>query len=515
MDRNRRAVSRRDVIKGAAIGAACCILNDMSIASIARGAAAIPTNGALPRATPASLGVDPAAITAFIRTVNDKVGGLHSFMLLRHEKVAAEGWWEPYAPEHPQTLFSLSKSFTSTAVGMAVAEGRLTVEDKVVSFFPDKLPETLSDHLAAMRVKDLLTMSTGHEKEPDVGRQPDWVKAFLAAPVDHAPGTHFLYNTAATHVLSAIVQKLTGQRLLAYLGPRLFEPLGIEGATWEQSPAGIDIGGYGLSVKTEDIARFGQLYLQKGNWNGKQLIPESWVAEATSKQVSNGDPATGADWNQGYGYQFWRSKHDNYRGDGAFGQFCIVMRRHDAVLAITSGVSNMGAVMNAAWDHLLPGMGTLDAAADPASEAALRTLLDGLAVPAPAGTPSSETASRVSGRTYAIDANDDMIESVTFAFDGPRGTVRLRDTKGERAMVFGHDEWVRGEVRDDDGPVDKVAGRGAWTERDTYEMRLCFYETPFVQTMVCRFEGDGVTISRKVNVSFGNTDHGTLRGKAT
>src|SRR5207245_11105169 len=169
------------------------------------------------------------------------------------------------------------------------------------------------------------------------------------------PGTQLCCNSAGSYMLSAIVQHLTGVTLLEYLRPRLFGPLGIEGATWESCSRGINKGGWGLSVKTEDIARFGQLYLQKGHWQGRQPVPEKWVEEATCKQIANGTGET-SDWAQGYGYQFWRCRHGSYRGDGAFGQFCIVMPQQDAVVAITSGVSDMQAVLNVAWDHLLPAM---------------------------------------------------------------------------------------------------------------------------------------------------------------
>src|SRR5204862_3788144 len=188
----------------------------------------------------------------------------------------------------PHSLFSLSKSFTATAVDLAAADGKLTIDDPVLKFFPDDAPANPIANLKAMRLSDLLRMSTGQQTEPP--RRPDesWAKTFLAHPVPFKPGTHFLYNTSATYMLSAAVQKATGETVLDYLRPRLFEPLGIEKPTWEKSPQGISTGGYGLSVRTEDIAKFGQLYLQKGKWNGKQLVPEAWVAAATARQTSNG-----------------------------------------------------------------------------------------------------------------------------------------------------------------------------------------------------------------------------------
>ena len=155
-------------------------------------------------------------------------------MLLRHGHVVAEGWWSPYSPERPHMLFSLSKSFTSTAVGFAVTEGKLSVEDSVISFFTEDLPEEISENLKSMKIKYLLSMSTGHAQDTTGRLHEDksnnWAKAFLAAPVDHIPGTHFVYNSGATYMLSAIIQKVTGQTLLEYLSPRLFEPLGIEKA---------------------------------------------------------------------------------------------------------------------------------------------------------------------------------------------------------------------------------------------------------------------------------------------
>ena len=225
----------------------------------------------------------------------------------------------------------------------------------MLKFFPEDAPAEPSNNLKAMRVSDLLRMSTGHQTEPP--RTPDqpWTKTFLAHPVPFKPGTHFLYNTSATYMLSAIVQKATGMTVLDYLRPRLFEPLGIEHPTWETSPQGISTGGYGLSIRTEDIARFGQLYLQKGKWQGKQLVPEAWVEAATARQTSNGSNPK-SDWDQGYGYQFWRCRHGAYRGDGAFGQYCIVLPEQDAVIAITSGVKDMQAVLNLVWDKLLPAM---------------------------------------------------------------------------------------------------------------------------------------------------------------
>jgi CubicO group peptidase (beta-lactamase class C family) len=310
----------------------------------------------LPRSTPEEQGISSKAVLKFVEAA-DKINTLHSFMLLRHGKVIAEGWWNPESAEKPHVLHSLSKSFTSTAIGLAIAEGKLKLDDHVLQFFPDGAPADPSDNLKAVTVRDLLTMTGGHDTEPKADKSGPLVKTFLAHPFAHKPGTHFQYNTMGTYTLSAIVTKVTGQTELEYLKPRLFEPLGIENPRWETSSEGYSLGGYGLYLRTEDIAKFGQLYLQKGKWNGRQLVPESWVEQATCKQTPNDQEShskMGPDWQQGYCFQFWRCTHNAYRGDGAAGQLCVVMPDKDAVVAITADTGSMQGELNAIWDNLYP-----------------------------------------------------------------------------------------------------------------------------------------------------------------
>lgn len=336
----------------------------------------LPTS--LPRSSPEAQGLSSAGIREFVEAADQGVKVMHSFLLVRHGHVVAEGWWKPEAPEKPHVMWSLSKSFTSTAVGLAVAEGKLSVDDPVLPFFPEYAPAEASDKLQMMRVRDLLTMTTGHETEPKLSTD-SWEQSFLAHPVPHKPGTHFLYNSAGSHMLSAIVQKVTGQTMLDFLRPRLFEPLGIENPQWDASPQGVTIGGWGLHIRTEDIARFGQLLLQKGRWNGQQLVPAGWVEQATSKQVSNGsDPAK--DWDQGYGFQFWRCRHGAYRGDGKDGQFCVVLPELDAVVAMTAQTADLQAQLNLVWDKLLPAFHATALPANDEEETRLQRTLEGLAV---------------------------------------------------------------------------------------------------------------------------------------
>lgn len=483
---------------------------------------------ALPRSTPEAQGIPSAAISAFVDAVERDLDALHSFMLLRHGQVVAEGWWEPYRPSDRHVLFSLSKSFTSTAIGLLVAEGRLSVDDPVLSFFPDDAPPEPSANLRAMRVHHLLSMSTGHAIDttgPMVEPSGQtWVRNFLAQPVEHEPGTHFLYNTGATYMLSAIVQGLTGGRMLDYLQPRLFAPLGIIDPHWERSPQGIDVGGWGLSITTADIAAFGQLYLQKGVWQGTRILPEAWVETATARQVAN-DPATNIDWAQGYGYQFWRCRHGAYRGDGAFGQFCVVLPEQDVVLAMTAGLNNMQPPLNLVWEYLLPALGNALLPDDAAAQAALTARLSHLQLRSPVGQASSTVAEHLSGKTFVVAENGDGIDAIRFDFGANETVIAIHDSQGEQRVTCGHGEWVRGTAGP--GPLNvssrltaarqpgpwPVGASGAWTDETTYTAKLWWHETPFARTLTCHFAGDRVTVEQAVNVGFGPTEGARLDGQ--
>jgi CubicO group peptidase (beta-lactamase class C family) len=480
-----------------------------------------PGGAKLPRSVPEAQGVSSAGVLGFVEKADATIDGMHSFMLVRHGKVVAEGWWSPYDAETKHQLYSLSKSFTSTAVGLAIAEGKLKVSDPVLKFFPDDAPDDPSGNLKSMRVSDLLRMSTGHQSEPPRTEGEVWTKVFLGHAVPFKPGTHFLYNTSATYMLSAIVQKQVGETVLDYLRPRLFEPLGIVDPTWGTSPQGVSLGGYGLNVRTEDIAKFGQLYLQKGEWNGKQLVPRQWVFAATSRQTSNGSNPK-SDWDQGYGYQFWRARHGAYRGDGAFGQYCIVMPNEDAVVAITSGVKNMQAVLDVVWDELLPALKEGALPADEAAASKLASKLKGLTLRPQEGASAPGSTVQAIGKTYKFPDNGRKLESITLerAGDGPT-TLVIRASGADQKFACAPGGWTRGRLalagpsRLEPSPADQpVAVSAAWSADDVYTARVAFVETPFVVTLNFKFEGGTVRLTTESNVGFGPTRQPELVGKA-
>jgi CubicO group peptidase (beta-lactamase class C family) len=467
----------------------------------------------LPRSAPEEQGVSSADLLEFIETADQQIASMNSVMIVRHGHVITEGWWAPYRPEARHSLYSLSKSFTSTAVGIAIAEGKLKVDDPLLKFFPEDVPAEPSNQLKAMRVSDLLRMATGHQSEPERKNDQVWTKTFLAHPVPFKPGTHFLYNTSATYMLSAIVQKATGETLLDYLRPRLFDPLGIESPTWETSPQGISTGGYGLSIRTEDIAKFGQLYLQRGAWQGRQLVPARWIDAATSRQVANGSNPE-SDWDQGYGYQFWRCRYGAYRGDGAFGQYCIVLPELDAVIAITSGVKDMQQVLNIVWDKLLPAIRPTKLKPDGSAHEKLVSQLKRLSIPPQSGTIGSMP---VPDKRFLFTANDRKLELI--ALERVAGTddisIVTRVDGIDHRIVCGNGKWVNGQATWGQLKNQPAAASGGWTESDTYIGKICFYETPFIATVQLKFAGDEVRYKTDVNVGFRAVEGGELVGNAT
>jgi CubicO group peptidase (beta-lactamase class C family) len=491
----------------------------------------------LPRSTPEAQGVSSPEILGFLNALASSQHEFHSFMMVRHGQVIAEGWWSPYRPDLTHMLYSLSKSFTSTAIGFAVTEGRLTVNDSVISFFPDQLPERISDNLKALRVKDLLTMSVGHAEDstPKITKEENWVKAFLALPIDHQPGTVFLYNSGATYMLSAIVQKVTGQKEIDYLTPRLFQPLEIQGMTWETCPRGINTGGWGLAVQTESLARFGQLYLQKGMWNGRQILPAAWIEEATTFKIQQpaaagknlDDEKKISEWHQGYCYQFWRCRHNFFRGDGAFGQYTIVMPDRDAVIAITSETADMLGEMNLIWDHLLPAMKDNPLPADKKAQSQLQQTLASLALLPPTAQASSPSAAGISGKVFKMETNSLGIETVSFNFKHNQCTFSAKDSRREYPVTCGIEKWVKGETAlpgtppkltvADLRPV-KVAASGTWKDENTFQMTWQYYTTPHHDTVTCRFSGNKVKVEFMGSVAQKMSDRKekrpTLQGQA-
>nr|WP_202893413.1 serine hydrolase [Kribbella italica] len=455
----------------------------------------------LPRSTPADQGLSSEGLDGLVAALDASEQEIHTVMVLRHGHVVLEREWSPYRLTDRHLLFSVSKSFTSTAVGLAVEAGLLSVDDKVVSFFSgDDLPDKVSDNLAAMEVRHLLTMSTGHTADTvdRLGRTGRMVQGFFRLDVENAPGAPFVYNSGATYILSAIVQKVTGEKVIDYLRPQLFEPLGISEQIWETSDEGINMGGWGLSLSTHSLAAFAQLLVQRGVWEGKQLVPAEWIDAATSAQVDNSNQDN-PDWKQGYGYQFWRGRHNSYRGDGAFGQYVLVLPDHDTAVVITSASPDMQATLDVIWEHLLPlleagptGVAVSSFGEPPAMEIT---------------PPSGPSPAPGDGRTYTFATNDHGLSAVRLDADGS-GTFTFVAARawesGTQEITFAPGDWDEQSYTLTD-PAQRLV-TSAYGDGDTYVATARLLEAPFKITLRCQPVDGRLSVAISYNVGFGTTD---------
>ena len=438
----------------------------------------------LPRSTPAEQGVDPMSLVALLDAVESRPElEMHSLMVLRHGHVVAEGWWAPHVPEHRPLLYSLSKAFTSAAVAFAQAEGLLHLDDHVLQHFPEHADEVTDPRTRATTLRHLITMASGHTRDmlqEAVAADPtDPVRGFLQLPPDEEPGSVFAYSQPCTHTLACVVQRNAGMSLTDYLLPRLLDPLGIGPVGWHTMPPGHQLGFSGLHARTEDVAKLGQLHLQGGRWQGEQLLPAGWVAEAARKHVDNAGQQPGKpDWQQGYGYQLWMARH-GYRGDGAFGQFCVVLPEHDVVVAATGGTEEMQAVLDLFWEHLLPGIGR-DCEAVDGAQAELTERLSSLALEPCAGSAGPDDPSAWQGPRSDVGDGGGLPTSVTSVeLDRTDAGWQLVLVEADDRLVvpFAPGRWVTGRpTTARDGFGVPVAASGGW-RHDTLRVEVLMLET--------------------------------------
>ena len=425
----------------------------------------------LPRSTPSAQGIEPGRVTGLLDRLAQARVECHSLMVVRHGHVVAEGWWRPYSPDRPHLLYSLTKSFTSIAVGLAVSDGLLGLDDRIVDVLPDQVPADPAAQADKLTVRHLLTMTTGHRTDPLEAawtlEPTDLVKGFLRVPAQDPPGTLHTYNNATTFTLARMVEKVTGRGLPELLDERLFGPMGVRHTEWDRVASGATFGFHGLHLTTEAVAAFGELLLRKGRWRDRQLVPREWVEVATRShietlQVEDGSRPAGR--LQGYGFQFWMSEH-GYRGDGALGQYCLVLPEQDLVVAMTAATTAMQSPMDAVWDCLLPGL-IAGTDRDAAGDRAVAERLDGLSLPLPDGKPDPER--HVQAVVDASAPDSPLPEGTSVAVDPVDGGWQLRLDTGETAIdvEVGHREWR------ECAPLGRpVVATGAWQD-DVYVAEL-------------------------------------------
>jgi CubicO group peptidase (beta-lactamase class C family) len=462
----------------------------------------------LPTDIPENHGLSSQALLQFFTRIEQLQLEVNSLILLQNGKVTAQLWRAPYRNDRPQLLYSLSKSFMSIAVGIAWDHGLLNLDDNVVSFFPDKLPPVISPNLARMTVHHLLSMNTGHHDNiyTTVAKEQDWAKAFLALDVEHEPGSHYRYSTHATYMLSAIVERVTGQSLVDFLMPTLFEPLAIARPSWETCPLGVTAGGMGLSLPNEGVAKFGLMLLNKGVYEGRRIVSERYIRLATAEQSDNRAGADRIDWAQGYGYQFHLCRRGCYRGDGAFGQLCFVAPRDNIVVAATSSFKNMASLqtlLDLIYEHII---GQMDEKSRhyPETYNELQRRLSGFTCapairPVPADLPIADSS------CYELENNPLGLQSIQFHLQEEQMELQVRygDARDNRLPFHFAKPMRTKDVFNKDLSMQEqeVVTYAAWDNDNTLQLTLIYIETPYIVTYTIQFLGDTIQFRFNMNVS--------------
>lgn len=293
----------------------------------------------------ASDDINAKAVNDFFFDSLKKDNHIHAISIYKNGEKKLEFAPFPYSLFHKREIYSLSKSFTSAAIGAAWDEGLINLDERLIDIFPDKLPNKISPNLEQMTVRHCLIMNTGHEScvMKKMYDSPDPAKAFLSCEVKYTPGTHFLYNTGASCMLAAILEKKTGRKLYDYASQKILEPLGITKSRWTECAGNVNEGGIGLHISCADITKFGLMLANRGISGNKRILSQEWIEAAGAVQTDNtinGDSGTG-NWTSGYGFQFWRTARDGYRGDGLKGQLCMIMPKNNAVVSIVACTRNM------------------------------------------------------------------------------------------------------------------------------------------------------------------------------
>lgn len=438
----------------------------------------------LPSQTPSDAGVDATGILNLIDALeDDPAQEPHGLMILRRGSVIAQGWWAPYTASRPELMYSLSKSFTSAAAGVLVDDGVLDLDSPVVAHFPEFADEIADERTRRMLVRHVASMASGHENEMiDAAYRTDAaepVRGFLLHPPEREPGTVFAYNQPATYTLAAIVQRLAGRTLVDLLRERVLGPIGAGPIAWDEGPAGRNVGFSGGYATTDTIARLGLLLLQRGLWEGRRVLSEQWVEDATSVHIATAAPgdAETSDWARGYGFQHWRSRH-GYRGDGAFGQLCLVIPEHDMVVAYQGQSGDMQRLLDAVWRHLLPAAGRAGSAA---ADAALAERLAAATLPEPHVERVAADPEAWEGLVFASPAGDDAdadaegatVASARVRRDGDGWVLTLTGSTGDVEVPFtGEPGWT---VTAAEGPA--VAAAGGFGGEELV-LDVAFVETP-------------------------------------
>ncbi|MEJ8473769.1 serine hydrolase domain-containing protein [Roseibium algae] len=473
-------------------------------------------------------GTDPAVLLDLLDEIAREKLELHSLLIWQHGTLILEAYWQPYGPDRLHMMHSVTKSFTSMAVGLAFDDGLLSLDDRVIDYFPEFLA-TAAQGIETMRLRHVLTMTSGHGRGISGGAwrklSSSWAEDFLSQPIVHTPGDVFVYDSACSYMLAAIVQRVVGRTVHDYLRERIFNPMGLtQEIRWDLSPEGVNSGGNGLWCRSSDLLNLGLLHLQDGQWCGKQLLSSEWVRAAKGMQVRDvslgfltGEAYLGpeesfggvsAERREGYGFQWWRGPNESFSASGLFGQSCIVFEQKNAVIAFTAGIDDEDRrLLNMIHKDLYPALGQWRGAELPAR-------LDALEVAPPPRADGTVAPASWQG-LYHAENNDQGITSVSLAHEAQGVRIEIVDERGCHSILAGIGQRLEGTTTIAEprlhhayefGEGARVAAWAAW-QPATKDGWACLVfdwvlvETAFRDTARCYFKDGCLRLQREVNVN--------------
>lgn len=392
---------------------------------------------------PEEVGVMPEWVTDYVREMNSRHKMCHSFLMMRHGKVFAEGYWKPFDKDGLHRMYSVSKTFVSAAIGMLVDEGKIKLSDRIADHFPDQIEDGIHPLIAEMTIENMLKMATCHKYNSYNGHDMNWLHTFFHPHYepDHPAGTEFRYDTSATYTLDVLVERLTGKTFLEYLKDKALRELGFSEKAWcVEAPEGYAWGGSGVECTTRDLARFAMLFMYGGEVGGKQYISKDYVRAATSKQIDNGKigaPNEG----YGYGYQIWRTWNNSFSFCGMGTQLAVCIPDRDFLFVCTSDTQGeadgYSTVFHALWENVIDKMGDDPISNDDKAFSKMNSFLSGLTVNLPAGELSSPFAEAINGVSYKLDDNRMGMHGFDIRFDENGGVLCYHTVRGDKLFPFG------------------------------------------------------------------------------
>ena len=390
---------------------------------------------------PESLGIPSTAVEEFLSEITEKQLCMHSFVLLRHGKIAAEGYWPPFSETRKHRMYSISKSFASIAIGMMIDEGKLSLDSKVADFFPEYLPDDPHPYVLEATVRDLLMMSTFNRQNSYDRYTPNFVKSFITDSHEkHKPGQVFLYDTSGTDTLCAIVEKLSSMPMLEYMRPVLDQIGFSKDAYCIMTPEGGSWAGSGVMCTSRDLARFALLCMNGGKWDGNQLLNHEYVSAATSRQIDNSVTAGGIEFYHGYGYQFWCLRDGGFAMYGMGSQYALCLPRHGTILVVNSDTQGTGSAGEIILDLYFKLIGKISDGPLPentAAHARLKERISMLTLPRPVGKNITPRACKITGRKYVLDENEAGIKWLKLTIEADKCLLQYEKESGVQEIIFG------------------------------------------------------------------------------